>query len=153
MAPQHGLFRSRTDKVFGGVCGGIAKSLNTDTFLIRLVFVLLFIFAGSGLLLYLILWIALPEEPLNMFQDYNPASGEQPSPETEQQSAIPDTPVFVPRKNNGALIVGIVFIGIGIIFLADRFIPRIHFSDLWPILIVIAGIVLIASSFLNNKRA
>ena len=152
MAQQHGLFRSRTDKVFGGVCGGIAKSLNIDTFLVRLIFALLFIFAGSGILLYIILWIALPEEPLPMFEDFSQTSGEQPSTEPNQQSSSPEVPVYVPQKNNGALIVGLILIGIGLIFLANRFIPRIHFGDFWPVIIVIAGIVLIASSFINNKR-
>jgi len=57
---HQGLYRSRTDKVFGGVAAGIARSLNTDPAVIRLVFALLIIFGGSGLLLYLILWIAIP---------------------------------------------------------------------------------------------
>jgi len=56
------LVRSRKDKYLGGVCGGIAEYLNTDPTLIRLLFVLFAIFGGPGILLYLILWIALPEE-------------------------------------------------------------------------------------------
>lgn len=150
MAQQHGLFRSRTDKVFGGVCAGIARSLNADPFLIRLIFALLFIFAGSGILLYIILWIALPEEPLPMFQDYNQSSGEPSDPEQQPSTSVP--PVSASSRNNGSLIVGIVLIAVGLVFLADRFIPRIHFGDLWPVLIVIAGLALIVSSFSISKK-
>lgn len=152
MAQQHGLFRSRTDKVFGGVCGGIARSLNTDPFLIRLIFALLFIFAGSGIILYIILWIALPEEPLPMFQDFDPTTGNPAKPEQEQQPSTSQPPAYVPRRNNGSLIVGIILIGVGLVFLAERLIPRIHFGDFWPVIIVLAGVALIASSFSNINR-
>ena len=56
------LYRSRTDRMIGGVCGGLGNYFSVDPSLIRLAFVLLFVFGGSGFLLYLILWIVLPEE-------------------------------------------------------------------------------------------
>jgi len=56
------LYRSRTDRMIGGVCGGLGTYFGVDPSLIRLAFVLLFVFGGSGFLLYLILWIVLPEE-------------------------------------------------------------------------------------------
>ncbi len=59
------LYRSRTDKKLMGVCGGLAKYLNTDSSVIRLVWVLLAIFAGIGLIAYLIIGLILPEEPEN----------------------------------------------------------------------------------------
>ena len=153
MSTQHGLFRSRTDKVFGGVCGGIAKSLNTDPFIIRLVFALLFIFAGSGILLYIILWIALPEEPITFYSETNPMpEGDQPGP-TETQAG-PTEPFPVPQKrNNGTLIVGLVLICMGIVFLADRLMPGINFRDFWPVIIIVAGLALIAGSFSTFKKS
>ena len=54
--------RSRTDRWFGGVCGGIARSTGTDAWVWRLLFTALFICAGAGLLLYLLLWIFVPSE-------------------------------------------------------------------------------------------
>lgn len=56
------LTRSRTDRMIGGVCGGLARYFGVDPSLIRLAFALAFVFGGSGLLLYLILWIVLPAE-------------------------------------------------------------------------------------------
>ena len=56
------LRRSRTDKWLGGVCAGIARVSGIDTWIWRLLFALLFVFAGTGLLVYLLLWIFVPLE-------------------------------------------------------------------------------------------
>lgn len=57
------LYRSNTDKMIAGVCGGLGKYLGLDPTVIRLIFALLFVFAGSGLLLYIILAVVIPLEP------------------------------------------------------------------------------------------
>jgi phage shock protein C len=54
--------RSRTDRWFGGVCGGIARSTGMESWAWRLLFAALFICAGVGLLLYVLLWIFVPSE-------------------------------------------------------------------------------------------
>ena len=56
------LYRSRKDKVLGGICGGIAEYFNVDPTLIRLLWILV-IFAGFGILAYLIAWIIIPLNP------------------------------------------------------------------------------------------
>lgn len=58
------LYRSKTDKMISGVCGGLAQYFGVDTTLVRLVFALLVFFGvGSGVLLYIILAIVVPLEP------------------------------------------------------------------------------------------
>jgi phage shock protein C len=58
------LYRSRTDRMIGGVCGGIAEYSNLDPTLVRVLFILLaFITGGATLLAYPILWIVVPEQP------------------------------------------------------------------------------------------
>lgn len=54
--------RSRADRWFGGVCGGIARSTGMEAWVWRLLFAVLFIFAGAGLLVYLLLWIFVPSD-------------------------------------------------------------------------------------------
>jgi phage shock protein C len=54
------LYRHPTNKVIGGVCGGLASYFDVEAVLIRLAFVVLFFGAGTGLLLYIVLWIVLP---------------------------------------------------------------------------------------------
>jgi phage shock protein C len=54
--------RSRTNRWFGGVCGGIARSTGVEAWVWRLLFAALFICAGVGLLVYVLLWIFVPSE-------------------------------------------------------------------------------------------
>jgi len=54
--------RSRTDRWFGGVCGGMARSTGMEAWAWRLLFAALFICAGVGLLVYVLLWIFVPSE-------------------------------------------------------------------------------------------
>jgi len=56
------LYRSRKNKILGGVCGGLGEYFNIDPSLVRLLWVFVFLMGGSGLLIYIIFWIVLPEE-------------------------------------------------------------------------------------------
>ena len=63
------LYRSRTDKKLCGVCGGLAKYLNMDATIIRLIVVLLTLAGCSGLLIYIIAALVIPEEPLELVEE------------------------------------------------------------------------------------
>lgn len=56
------LFRSRTDKVIAGVCGGLATQFGIDSNLLRVLFVLAAIFLQFGWVIYAALWLLLPYE-------------------------------------------------------------------------------------------
>ncbi|OGL77294.1 hypothetical protein A3J43_00545 [Candidatus Uhrbacteria bacterium RIFCSPHIGHO2_12_FULL_54_23] len=56
------LYRSRTNKMIAGVCGGLGEYLNIDATIVRLAFVLLTLMSGFGVLLYIVLWIIVPLE-------------------------------------------------------------------------------------------
>ena len=64
--PKKRLVRSTTDKKIAGVCAGLADYFDLDPTIIRLVWLLAFLFAGAGLLAYIILWIALPAGPTGL---------------------------------------------------------------------------------------
>jgi phage shock protein C len=57
------LYRSRSDRWLFGVCGGIADYFSVDPTLVRVLFVIFTLIFGSGILLYLILWLIIPQEP------------------------------------------------------------------------------------------
>jgi phage shock protein C len=57
------LMRSRSEKIIGGVCGGIAEYFDVDPVLVRVVLVVVALMGGTGVLLYLILWAVLPLTP------------------------------------------------------------------------------------------
>ena len=59
---QKKLFRSVDNRMVCGVCGGIGKYFNIDPTLIRLIWVLVSLFGGGGLLAYIIAAIIIPEE-------------------------------------------------------------------------------------------
>ena len=63
------LSRSRTDKKICGVCGGLAKYLNMDATIVRVLTVLLTLFVGGGLLAYIICALIIPEEPENIVEE------------------------------------------------------------------------------------
>ncbi len=56
------LYRSRDDKFLAGVCGGLADYFNMDSNLIRILWIILILFKGAGVLVYLIAWLIIPEE-------------------------------------------------------------------------------------------
>ncbi len=60
---QRKLYRSRSDIILGGVCAGLGQYFDVDPTVVRVVFVLLGL-SGHGLLLYLVLWLIVPPEPL-----------------------------------------------------------------------------------------
>jgi phage shock protein PspC (stress-responsive transcriptional regulator) len=57
------LYRSHSNRVIGGVCGGLGDYFSIDPVLIRLVWLLLILFGGIGLVLYLIAWLIIPAIP------------------------------------------------------------------------------------------
>lgn len=57
------LYRSRTNTMIGGVCAGLADYFNLDPTIMRLIFVLLALLGGHGVLVYLILWLVVPLQP------------------------------------------------------------------------------------------
>jgi phage shock protein C len=57
------LMRSSTDKKLGGVCAGLANYFDMDVTLVRVLWLLVVLCGGTGILLYVILWLVLPLEP------------------------------------------------------------------------------------------
>jgi phage shock protein C len=74
------LYRSRSERMISGVCGGIAEYFSVDPTLIRLLFVLFAFAGGPGLIAYIILAIIVPEEPLD---EAAAAPSPEPAPEAE----------------------------------------------------------------------
>ena len=58
------LYRTEKDKMVGGVCGGLGRYFDLDPTLVRLIFAAIFFGYGSGLLIYIFLWIIMPSEDM-----------------------------------------------------------------------------------------
>ncbi len=66
---QKRLMRSQTDKMLGGVCGGLADYFLIDPVIVRLIFVLITITTGLGILFYPVLWLIMPKAPIGIGPD------------------------------------------------------------------------------------
>ena len=69
------LYRSRSQRMIAGVSGGLGEYLNIDATVIRLIFVIAALWGGAGIIVYLVMWLMVPEEP---------AGTEVPSPPEEK---------------------------------------------------------------------
>lgn len=151
MEERTGLYRSNVGKMIGGVACGIAKSLNTDPTLIRIAFILLTLVGGGGIFIYIILWIALPvDDGLITNENYQDIMEEKKTNDT-WQSPQSQKPNQFKKKDEGSLIAGLVLISLGVIFLVIRYFPRIDFGDLWPVILIVIGIVLLRNAFVSRK--
>jgi len=145
------LSRSVKDKVIGGVAGGLAEYFEIDPVLVRVLFVVSLFFHGAGFIAYIILWIIVPEAPYVFETASNAGPSETTSAETGSKPDDAAAAYFKnleEKKSRRNRNIGIVLTVIGIIFLADNFIPRIHFGDFWPIILIAIGVSLL----LNSKK-
>ena len=141
------LYRSRRVKVFGGIAGGLAQYFNIDPIIIRILFVVFTLMHGMGLLLYIILWIVIPEEPFELaYPIHNNASkAEDKAPENPSVNFDNFQPE-VKKNGSGRVVAGTILIALGVIFFADRFIPSFDFRDIVPIAFILLGGLLIWNS-------
>ena len=125
------LYRSHSNRVLAGVCGGLGHYFNIDAVLIRLVWLLLILFGGVGLILYLVAWLIIPSEP-----------------EVEE---IEDT-TKAGAVGKGRFWWGLVLITMGVLLWAGQFrfvywpmIPgvRLHSQDFVPLALLLVGVYLL----------
>ena len=138
------LYRSRKKRVIGGVAGGLGDYLNIDPVIIRIFMVIMLLLKGIGILVYIIMWIVIPEEPVESNIETSGSSSE--SPETESTTGAEINPEYQ-KSSRGRTVFGTILILIGLLFLSERFIPTIHFMDLFPIIFILFGAGLIWNSF------
>lgn len=149
------LYRSVTDKMLGGVCGGLAEYFAIDPVIVRLIFVLAVIFGGSGILAYIILWIIIPQKPFIITPyNTNPPSGDSTSSTEEKKSEHSDSNMnFVninKNQSNRSIYAGAFLILLGGIFLLDNFVPHFHFGDFWPLILIGLGFAIILNARNNT---
>ncbi len=128
------LYRSQTDKIIGGVCGGVGEYFNIDPVFIRIVAVLLTFAHGIGLLAYIIAWIIMPKK-----RAVEAAEGAK-EPEKRQYSAWNK---YIP---------GVILIAVGLVFLVREYYWWWHIERYWPLVFVILGLFLIFRSVRKQAK-
>jgi len=112
------LYRSEKDRVLGGVCAGLGEYFAVDPIWFRIGFVVLAIGGGSGILIYLLMWLIVPSAP----EAYEPPS--------TGQGAV-----------TGSAIVGLVFVIVGTIALVNTATPWLG-QYVWPVIFILGGLAL-----------
>ncbi|MFQ5584212.1 MAG: PspC domain-containing protein [Calditrichia bacterium] len=121
------LYRSKTDRMIGGVCGGLAEYFNMDSNLMRILFIILAFIGGSTIILYIAALIIIPENP-------------------NQENVTR-------KKVDNSLVIGAILIVVGAILLLRQLGFYFHlnyfdfsFSIIWGILLIAIGIYLLLQS-------
>jgi phage shock protein PspC (stress-responsive transcriptional regulator) len=147
------LYRSRKNRMLGGVCGGIAEYFEIDPVIVRLIAVALFFVGGSAVLAYIIGLIIIPYEPVEI------AAGKEssaPAADLSAPAAAAPAASEAPRaaaNESVPLFLGIALIILGGVFLMHNlpiFSPFYHWARyyvrnfFWPSILIVFGVFLIA---------
>ena len=151
--------RSSTNKVIGGVCGGLGKYFNIDPIVFRLVFTILFFAAGGGLIAYIIAWIAIPgENNGSQYYNHNTSFSSSSEGESKHDYADRDAEIVSEEKSghklneySGSLIAGLILIAIGLVFFLDNYIT-IDFDVIWPLAIIAIGIEMMINAISKKNK-
>ena len=147
------LYRTRRNKMIGGVSSGLGEYFNIDPVLIRIVFIILVFQHGIGFLAYIILWIVVPMkiEAIDLAvadeggsvgdESGGTGSGGEHAGDGTIDAEFKEEASAAPNGNSGrrSMIGGIALIVIGILFLLDNFFPGFDFEHFWPLVLIAVG--------------
>jgi phage shock protein C len=139
------LYRSTTDKMIGGVAGGLAEYFDIDSTLIRVLFIVIVFLGGGGIIAYIILWIVVPQKPYEIPKDFQGKSSSEESDKNEFQHSATVSESFnvnnsgIASLNNKQIWIAIILIVIGGLLLLNNIFPRFHFDHYWPLILIGIG--------------
>jgi phage shock protein C len=118
------LFRSGKDRVVAGVCGGLADYFDIDPLLIRIIFMILALSGGLGILIYLAAWLIIPGQ------------GQTPPTPEERKPNM--------KRNPSGVVFGILVIILGIGLLLNNYgLFHFKFNLIWPLILIAIGVRLL----------
>lgn len=161
--PEH-LYKSRTNKVFAGVCGGLAEYFHVDPTLIRLGWALAVFVGGTGLILYILAMIIMPEEPVTAGSK-SPRETAVPAAAAEGEQVPDDNQAVSPasqasagqpegteRDNKRQQILGLILVCVGGYFILERFFPFFNMHNWWPLILIAFGLFLLLKGKGESRR-
>jgi len=141
------LTRSRKDRYIAGVCGGLGEYFDIDSLIFRLIFLIVFFFGGAGLLIYIILWIAIPEEGEDKrSQEIGTKLKEGANKMAEEIKKNKH------KASHNQIIGGLLILTVGVIFLVNNFWPGLGMGKLWPLFLIIIAIGIITGELRIGKK-
>lgn len=143
--PLKRLYRSETHRVIAGVCGGLADYFALDATLIRIIFVILSVFNGIGVVIYLVLWLIVPtESQVGIISEDTIKQNMHDMRDRARhftQSFHSDTADS--RTLGHRRFIGIIIVIIGILFLFNALGLGVDLTRYWPLWLIGIGLLLI----------
>ena len=135
------LYKSRQDKVLGGVCGGIAEYFGIDPVIVRLLVVVFTVMGGAGLIAYIVAAIIIPYPP-----DFSQAeeSYQTFTNEDGESDAVGNSGTPKKSDTGGLPAFGIILIILGAFVLLKGFIPWIPNEVIFAVVLILLGAYFIA---------
>ncbi len=137
---QKKFYRSRTDKILGGVCGGAAEYFGIDPWIVRITWLLLLFVTpphAAAFLLYILAWVLAPVKP-----------------GVWDSSSPPDKPLTAPKMavdpRNRSLFVGLVIMLVGAAALVGTVAPKVPIQLLFAAALIVLGLLVITGAFTNG---
>ena len=157
------LYRSRDERILGGVAGGMAENLDLDPAIVRIGWVLLALVAPITPLVYFVLMFVIPEEPEAPAAALGTGSAAAATSPSLPAATVPNTTrngreaqrearhaARLARRGHGdrsaGRIIGVLLILVGGWFLIRPYIPRFDVGAYWPYLVIGLGVVLIVAA-------
>ena len=126
------LHKSTKDKIISGVCGGLGEYFRIDSSIIRIIWAVTAFAYGTGILLYIVAAVIFPSE------EYEKGAGD-------------DSSDNIPSGDNSKLI-GVILIISGLLFLLGQFTPFLDSKYVWPVLLIVLGLVVIVRGGSKNHE-
>jgi len=142
------LYRSEKDKWIAGVLGGLGEYIGVDAILLRLAFIVFCLATGGvpGIIGYILAVIIIPKPP---------TGSQPPQAATTEGGTTPVSESTAPQSSaqskNPSMVVGLILIGLGILFLFNNFID-IHWHLFWPAILIVIGLVLLGKALAGEKK-
>jgi phage shock protein C len=144
---QGRLYRSRTNRALGGVCSGLGQYVGVDATIVRLFFVLLALANGTGILVYILMWLIVPYEPMpGVAPDPSETGAAELAAKASELGADLGSAARA-QNTHTASVVGAALVVMGVLFMLQNlnlgWLWWLNFNMLWPLLLVVGGAVLI----------
>ena len=137
------LYRSSTNRAIGGVCGGLAEYFRVDATLVRILFVTLAImFSGTGLPVYLLLWLFIPQRDVP-FTDDDDSIRQNVDDIKSTFGELRQRHCGGANSSDRLLIGGAILVGVGLLLLLRNLNVLSFFNGLWPLGVIAVGILIL----------
>lgn len=159
------LYRSRVDRIIAGVCGGLGEYFGVDPVIVRVVFLVLAVVGGSGVLVYIILIFLVPLAPGNEPVASHGDKVEEFAKEVGDRAKEIAHEFSTKQKNHEdarkerrlqhRTIIGAFLVILGVLTFADVLLPvhLVRFELVWPVIIILVGVSIMSRGSRGHRHS